>query len=346
MTVPLIIDTDTAGDDCVAILEGLLDPEANLVGITMCAGNVSFSQQLKNAFLTLNAAGRLGEVPVHPGASLPLSREWHSAAEVFGDGVGGLTADMGDSATPSKVTATEALIEASKKYEGQLKVICIAPLTNIALAIQADPDFAKRVQRFYVMGGSNNGRGNVTAAAEYNFYVDPEAADILFRSGASITVVTWDPITLRDALFDEQQRNDIAELGTPLSRFFESVNRDALAFDMSVGIPGSTHPDSITCAIALHPELALKTAPYNVQIEINSDLTRGYSAMSWGVHGLPANADIVEEASNKDFHWYLMGLLKNPIDPNVPFGSATSAPSSGMRKEPRNSCGYHQHHLE
>lgn len=304
----LIIDTDTAADDCVALLIGLLDPAATLEAITMVAGNIGFAQQVRNAFLTLNVAGKLGQVPVHLGATRPMMREWVSAEEVHGDGAGGLTMDFAG-CEPSSEHAVDALLRLAAAHPGELDIVAIGPLTNIALAASTDPAFASRVRSLVIMGGSNNDRGNITAAAEYNFYVDPEAARIVFAAGFDITVVPWAPLTVRDAVFGREVYARIAQIDTPLARFFHRVNQATLDFDESVGLPGATHPDSLSAAVLLRPELVLEAARYNVQIETASELTRGYSAMSWGVHGLEANATVIERIDAAGFERYLLDLL-------------------------------------
>ncbi len=318
MRVPLIIDTDTAQDDCVALLAGLLDPVAELRAITMVAGNVGFERQLKNAWLTLNAAGRLGEVPVHLGCRRPMVREWVSAENVHGDGVGGLDMDF-DGLVPEPQHGVDALIELAAASPGELTIVAIGPLTNIAMATVKDPDFVANVKALYIMGGSNNGRGNITAAAEYNFYVDPEAAATVFEAGFDITVVPWDRLTLRDAVFSREQLAEIGRLGTPLAEFFTRVAGSALAFDEGVGIAGSTHPDSLTAAVLLHPELVTADARYAVSIETASELTRGYSAMSWGVHGLAPNARVIESIDPEAFYRYVISIVDRPTPPQRPF---------------------------
>ncbi len=315
--IPLVIDTDTAQDDCVALLVGLLDERADLRAITMVAGNVGFERQVANAFLTLNVSGRLGEVPVHLGCRRPLTREWVSAENVHGDGVGGLTMDDSGLET-SPQHGVDALIELAAEHPGELTIVCIGPLTNIAMAAVKDPRFVTDVKALYIMGGSNNARGNITAAAEYNFYVDPEAAKTVFEAGFSIVVVPWAPLTLRDAVFSRDQIARIDALGTPLSDFFVRIVSTTLDFDESVGIPGSTHPDSLTAAVLLRPELVLAEAGYAVDIETASDLTRGYAAMSWGVHGLDANATVIEEIDAHGFFEYLLGLLSAVTTPVRP----------------------------
>lgn len=314
---PLVIDTDTAQDDCVALLVGLLDPAADLRAITMVAGNVGFDQQVRNAQLTLAAAGRLGEVPIHLGCQRPLVREWVSAEEVHGDGSGGLSIDV-DGLEVAPEHGVDALVRLAAENPGTLDIVAIGPLTNIALAIVKDPDFVRNVGRLFIMGGSNNGRGNITAAAEYNFYVDPEAAKSVFAAGFDVTVIPWDPLTLRDAVFSRTQLARIAEIGTPLSRFFVRIVSTTLDFDESVGIDGSTHPDSLTAAVLLHPELITASGGYHVDVETGSDLTRGYSAMSWGVHRLEPNARVVEAIDAEEFFQYVCRLVSAPVVPSRP----------------------------
>jgi len=321
--VPFILDTDTAQDDCIAIIAGLVDPEADLRAITMVAGNVGFDQQIRNAHLTLNAVGRLGEVPIHLGCRRPLVVPWVSAENVHGDGSGGLTMDF-DGTTTEAEHAVDALIRLTAEAPGEISVVAIGPLTNIAMAAVKDPSFVRNVNQLVVMGGSNNGRGNITAAAEFNLYADPHAARIVFESGFDITVVPWAPLTLNDAVFSREQLAGIGRIGTPLSQFFIQVCGPTLAFDEAVGIPGTTHPDSLSVAVLLHAELVLQASDYHVAIEAESTLTRGYAAMSWGVHGLNPNARVIERADAARFHQYLTNLLKTPTAPNRPFTTFTT----------------------
>lgn len=308
MAVPFILDTDTAQDDCIALLAGLIDREADIRAITMVAGNVGFERQVRNAHLTLSAAGHLGDVPIHLGCRQPMVVPWVSAENVHGDGTGGLDMDFDDLVTEEE-HAVDALIRLTAEQPGEISIVAIGPLTNLAMAVVKEPRFPRNVKHLYIMGGSNNGRGNITAAAEFNFYVDPHAARVVFEAGFEVTVIPWAPLTLNDAVFGRPQLAEIEAIGTDLSRFFLRVCGDTLAFDESVGIPGTTHPDSLSVAVMLHPDLVLRAADYNVAIETDSDLTRGYSAMSWGVHGLPANARVVEKVDAAAFYAYIKGIL-------------------------------------
>ncbi|WP_197284873.1 nucleoside hydrolase [Sciscionella sediminilitoris] len=312
---PLVIDTDTAQDDCVALLTGLLDPAAELRAVTMVAGNVGFEHQVRNAYLTANVAGRLGEVPIHLGCRRPLVRPWEGAENVHGDGAGGLRMDLSGH-EPSSEHAVDALIRLAAEHQGELAILAIGPLTNIATAAIKDPEFAGNVRTLYVMGGSNNGRGNITAAAEFNFYVDPEAAKTVFAAGFEIVVVPWAPLTLERAVFDQPRLDELAALGTPLSRFFDRICATTLEFDRSVGIDGTTHPDSLTAAVLLHPELVTRSARYHVDVETAGELTRGYAAMSWGVHGMEPNATVIEDVDGEAFFAHIRALLATPTTLN------------------------------
>ena len=316
--IPIVIDTDTAQDDCIALLVGLLDPAADLRAITMVAGNVGFDRQIRNAQMTMSVAGRLGEVPVYLGCRRPLVREWVSAEYVHGDGAGGLTMDF-DGLAPDPEHGVDALIALAAASPGEITVVCIGPLTNIAMAAVKDPSFVGNVKALYIMGGSNNARGNITAAAEYNFFVDPEAAKTVFDAGfASITVVPWAPVTLADAVFSREQLARIARIDTPLARFYTRIVDTTLAFNFSVGIDGSTHPDSLTAALLLHPEFVESRGGYAVDVETGSVLTRGYAAMSWGAHGLAENATVIERVDAEAFSDYLVALLSTDTTPSRP----------------------------
>lgn len=318
MPEPFILDTDTAQDDCIAMLAGLIDPQADLRAITMVAGNVGFDRQVRNAHLTLSVAGHLGDVPIHLGCRRPMVVPWVSAENVHGDGSGGLDMDFDGTRTEDE-NAVDALIRLTAEQPGEISVVAIGPLTNVAMAAVMDPAFVGNVKHLVIMGGSNNGRGNITAAAEFNFYVDPHAAKVVFEAGFErITVVPWAPLTLNDAVFGRPQLAEIEQIGTPLSSFFLRVCGETLAFDESVGIPGTTHPDSLSVAVLLHPDLVLADADYHVAIETESELTRGYSAMSWGVHGLPANARVIESVDASAFYRYITGIVSTPTTPSRP----------------------------
>jgi purine nucleosidase len=304
--IPLVVDTDTAADDCFALLVALLDPRASLEAITIVAGNVGFDQQVHNALLTLEVAGRAGEVPVFTGARQPLERDWIDAEDVHGDGVGGLRLDG-----PVEAAGDDAvgeLVRQAALHPGELRIVAIGPLTNIALAVQRDPDFVRNVGALYVMGGSVNARGNITPAAEYNIYVDPEAAKIVFDAGfADVTIISWDPLTITDAVFGPSRIARIAALETPLAAFFLRANQLTYDFDLAAGLGGSSHCDSLTAVIALDASFALETRRYRLDVETAGELTRGATVFDW--RSADTNVTVVERADGDRFFEYMLELL-------------------------------------
>ena len=249
---------------------------------------------------------------------------WVSAENVHGTGTGGLEMDFSGIATEDE-HAVDALIRIAGESPGEVSVVAIGPLTNIAMAAVKDPSFVDNVKELVVMGGSNNGRGNITAAAEFNFYVDPHAARVVFEAGfEKVTVVPWAPLTLNDAVFSRERLAGIEALDTTLSRFFIRVTKATLEFDEKVGIPGSTHPDSLAVAVLLDPDMAPGVGDYHVAVETDSPLTRGYAAMSWGVHRLEPNARVVEKADGERFYRYICDLFATETEPSRPFTNLDS----------------------
>lgn len=307
MTVALIVDTDTAGDDVFSLLLALRRPEARVEAITVVCGNVRFEQELENALYTVERAGRSGEVPVHAGCPRPLIAEWVGAEYVHGqDG-------MGDSAFPQARQrpegehAVDAILRLVGERPGELTILAQGPLTNIAAAVVRQPSLGAQVKHLWVMGG---GVGNITPAAEYNFYVDPEAAKIVFAAGFRITLFTW-TLALSHGVFGDAELGRIEVLDTDLSRFFQQVNRKALEFERATGIQGSAHPDSMTCAAVLDESLILSSRECFVDVETRGELTRGYSVIDPdGRRTAAPNARVVEDFDTARFFELMLSVLE------------------------------------
>jgi len=305
--VRLIVDTDTAGDDVSSLLIALLHPNAQLEAITICCGNVGFEQEVENALYTVEQAGRSGEVPVYAGCARPLIASWVGAEYVHGrDG-------MGDSLFPQARQRPEAehavdeLVRRVAESPGELTILAQAPLTNIAAASVRDPTFAGNVKHLYVMGG---GAGNITPAAEFNFYVDPEAAKIVFAAGFSLTLFTW-TLTLSHGVFFDADLARIDAIDSPLARFYRQVTRKAEEFERSMGVPGTTHPDSMVCAAIVEPSLVLGAREAYVDVETRGELTRGYSSIDvLGTSGEPPNATLVQDYDTAGFLELFLDLLR------------------------------------
>jgi purine nucleosidase len=301
MTRRIIIDTDTAGDDCFAL--------AHLEAVTIVSGNVEFDQQVDNALLTLDAAGRTGTVPVYAGCRAPMLRPWHRAG-AHGDGKGNWDFPPPEG-KPETEHAVDALLRIVDESPGEIDLVAIGPLTNIAAAVVRDPELPRKVRSLSLMGGCDNSVGNVTAAAEYNFYVDPEAARIVLRAGFQPTIVTW-TLTLAQAVWDRSRLADVAALGTRLAEFFGIVNRPTLEVDETRGILGSTHPDSLTAMLLIRPELIRRSSPCFVDVETQGELTRGYALMDRRGDRHAPNATVVEEIDAEGFFTAMLDVLGHP----------------------------------
>lgn len=271
----LVIDTDTAGDDVTSLLFGLLWPGVQLEAITVCAGNVELELCVRNALLTVEACDRT-DVPVFAGAAAPLERDLVTAHYVHGaDGMGEL-----DPAPPkTKVQdedAVAALLRLANEYE-DLEIIAQAPLTNIAQAVRRDPGFARKVRHLWIMGGSNNFVGNITPAAEFNFYVDPHAAKEVLAAGFETTLVPWD-VCVADGIITRDELGPFMDLKTRVADFYLKTQKSAWDFvHHKTGIDGIGHPDSLMIAMALDRSVLVESGRYFVDVECDSLLTLGYS---------------------------------------------------------------------
>ncbi len=239
-----LVDTDTASDDAVALIMALRAPDVHVVAITTVAGNVDVQQSTRNALYTVELCG--ADVPVYAGADKPLERVYENATWFHGcDGLG----EHGyppPRKSPGKLHAADAIIEAVEANSG-LVLITLAPLTNVALALAKRPDIAKKVSRCVVMGGAPCCEGNVTPAAEYNIWVDPEAARIVLRSGLPVELVGWQT-SRGDAVLNEADIANILGFNNALAHFAIECNSHARrrhAVERSLrrcGNPGRTNP--------------------------------------------------------------------------------------------------------
>jgi inosine-uridine nucleoside N-ribohydrolase len=199
----VIIDTDPGLDDALALLLAMRSPELKIEGITAVAGNVPLTLTLPNALRMVEIAGR-DDIPVAAGASSPLLRRLVTAAYAHGEnGLGGAVFPE-PKRKPVAEPAAEFIRQIVRKYPGEVDLLTIGPLTNIAAALNSDAELARMVRALVMMGGSLSG-GNITPAAEFNIYVDPEAARIVFQSGIPITMVGLD-VTRKTSLTDEHVR--------------------------------------------------------------------------------------------------------------------------------------------
>lgn len=272
-----IIDTDTASDDAVALIMALCHPDVNVIGITTVSGNVSLAQATRNALYTAQMCGR-ADVPVYPGAARPLMRPTAHAEWFHGqDGMGDQNYPAPER-QPEAKHAVDALIELISANPG-IVLVTLGPLTNIALAISRAPQIISNVSRCVIMGGAACSIGNVIPAAEYNMWCDPEAARIVFRSGLPIEMVGWD-VTRGDANLFTHEIEALRSLGTPLSKFAMDCNTRALdASHQQSGDAGLNLPDPVAMAVALDPSIVKRKSTHYVDVEVQSELTRGQTVI-------------------------------------------------------------------
>jgi purine nucleosidase len=270
------IDTDTASDDAVAILMALRWPDVHVEGISVVAGNVPLEQGTKNALYTAELCEN--DMPVYQGLSRPLLRERHSAEFFHGpDGMGGMNYQT--QRRPAAKHAVDAIIEAFRATPGEITLVTLGPLSNIGAALLREPRLAEWVKQCYVMGGAACTVGNITPAAEYNIWCDPEAARILFHSGMKIMMVGWEHCR-GEANLDEAEMQMVRGFDTAYAHFALDCNRSALQANRDwLSDPGLSLPDPVTMAIALDPAVCTRSAWHHVEVECNSELTRGMTVV-------------------------------------------------------------------
>lgn len=286
----IIFDTDPGQDDAVALLLALASPEEiEILGITTVAGNVPLSRVTRNALTIAELAGR-GDIPVYKGCDRPLVREPVTAEHVHGpSGLDG--AELAEpKAAPAAQHAVDFIIETLRaEPEGSVTLVPVGPLTNIATAFQRAPDIAARVKQIVLMGGAYFEVGNVTPAAEFNIYVDPEAAEVVFTSGVRLVVHSLD-VTHR-ALTSREWIAQMQGLGTPVGEavagwtgFFERYDK------AKYGGEGAPLHDPCAIAWLIRPEL-FAGREVNVVIETKGEFTTGMTVADWwGVSGRDPNA--------------------------------------------------------
>src|SRR6266550_3640964 len=251
-------------------------PDVRVVAITTVAGNVDVHQSTRNALYTVELCG--SDVPVYAGADKPLERVYENATWFHGrDGLG----EHGyppPRKSPAKLHAADAIIEAAEANPG-LVLVTLAPLTNVAMAVAKRPEIAGKISRCVVMGGAPCCEGNVTPAAEYNIWVDPEAARIVLRSGLPIELVGWQ-LSRAEAVLRDRDIAHIHGFKTDLARFaIECNSRAREAYKIQTGEDGISLPDPVAMCIALDPSVGTEWSEHYVDVETHSDLTRGMTVV-------------------------------------------------------------------
>lgn len=305
----IIIDTDPGQDDAVAILLALASPEDfDVAGIVAVAGNVPLALTEKNARRIVELAGRT-DVPVHAGCERPMVRPLRTAEHVHGrTGLDGYA--LAEPSVPlAEKHGVDFIVDTvMAEPQGAVTLCTLGPLTNVAMALVKQPAIAKRLRQIVMMGGAYFEVGNITPAAEFNIYVDPQAADVVFRSGIPLTVAPLD-LTHR-MLTTEARRQAFAALGNRAGAAVAGFLSFSERFDLTkYGSVGAPLHDPCVMAWLIRPEL-FEGREINVSIETASELTMGMTVADWWrVTERPANALYLRDGDANGFYALLIERL-------------------------------------
>jgi purine nucleosidase len=276
--VRLVIDTDPGVDDAHAIMVALSHPGVRVEAITTVSGNVGVDLTTANACKILDVMGK--DVPVYAGSQYALIARNPHADYVHGkDGLG----DAGIPASNRKVNdehAANALVRLGNQFPGELTLVALGPLTNLALATCLDPDLPKKYQKLVIMGGAIRAQGNTTPTTEFNIFTDPEAADIVFKAWKGLTIVSWE--TTMAHPFDTPQVEELMAFDTPRAEFFRKITENTIKFIAQfVGRKMLFAADFLAMAVAIEPEVVLRAETKYVEMELYGMNTRGQTVVDW-----------------------------------------------------------------
>lgn len=294
MTHHFIIDTDTASDDAVAILMALQEPTIEVDAITVVYGNMPLEVASANARYSVEVYG--ADTPVYEGCARPLTRPVAYADWFHGPHGMGKLGQLRPKRPATSQDAVNELIRRFAAAPGEITLVTLGPLTNIAVALMLEPRLAQWVKQCYVMGGNANCVGNVTPAAEFNIWCDPEAARMVFRSGMKILMIGWEHCRFDKALSDEEIQK-IYAFDTERARFAMDCNSYALEAGRTIqGASGLMLPDPITMAIAIDLAVCTRRSWHYVDIACDHEVTRGMTVVDeLGVTGNTANVEVCWE---------------------------------------------------
>ena len=276
--IPLLIDTDPGVDDALALLMAFDDRRHEIVGLTIAAGNVGLRHTIANALKLCEVAGR-DDVPVFAGCDAPLLHAAPDAAYVHGQDGFGDTGYEPSRRSADAEHAALAILRLSHAHAGRLLLVALGPLTNLALALKLDPTLPQRIGRLVVMGGAVTAHGNITPAAEFNVYFDPEAAKIVFEAFPRFDLADWEA-TLAHGL----PHADVeAWLGvdSAQAKFYEGISRQTRQWSADRRGDRWFAADALAMAWALEPSGAVDVAERPVEVCLGHGPARGATVVDW-----------------------------------------------------------------
>lgn len=267
----IIIDTDPGIDDALAFLLALASPEIKLEALTTTQGNVTVEKATRNALSVLELA-HAGHIPVAKGSVLPLVQPLRASALVHGaSGIGNSRLPEPQS-KPVPEHAVDYLIKRVLDEPNEISIFPIGPLTNIAMAIRKEPEFARALKKLVIMGGAILEHGNVTPLAEFNIHVDPHAAHIVFHSGIPMTLIPLD--VTHKCILTQEHIDRLVRIDSPITRFIKEALEVYLKSSLDLGYRGSALHDPLTLATIIAPEL-LTLKEYYVDVDISGGVSMG-----------------------------------------------------------------------
>ena len=290
----VIIDTDPGIDDTAAIFFALTRPELRVETLTTVFGNAGIDDTTRNALRVLEAAGR-ADIPVYRGAGQPLLRDPFLGTHIHGqDGLGDVLTDSPTTA-PRDGRAVERIVSRVMAAPGEMTLLALGPLTNVALALSLEPALAGALDSLVVMGGAVRTRGNVTPVATANLFNDPEAAAIVYRSGAPIVQIGMD--VCRPTLITHRHLDIIRRGGNPMSELLTTVTPFIMAaYERNEGVTAGAHYNDVPAVAYLIDPTLFRAEKLPVRIETHGELTSGQTVVDWrGRWGMEPNAVVCLE---------------------------------------------------
>jgi purine nucleosidase len=294
----IIIDTDPGVDDALAFLLALASPEIKIEALTTTQGNVTLEKATRNALSVLELA-QAGHIPVAAGSVVPLVQPLRASALIHGESGIGNSRLPAPQAKPVPGHAVDYLIARVLAEPNQISIFPIGPLTNIAMAIRKEPRFVETVKELVIMGGAIFENGNITPLAEFNIYVDPHAAHIVFHSGIPITLIPLD--VTHKCLLKQEHVDRLTKINSPISRFIKEAVEVYLKASFELGYAGCALHDPLTLATIIAPDL-LTAKEYYVDVDISGGISMGKTfADILNVTKKPANMKVAMNVRGEDF---------------------------------------------